>query len=39
MGHSILVVEDEVAIANLLKLELRAEGYQVTTAYDGFEGL
>ena len=39
MNGSILIVEDEVAIANLLKLELRAEGYDVTVAYDGFAGL
>ena len=39
MGQSILVIEDEITIANLLKLELRAEGYDVTTAYDGFAGL
>ena len=39
MGTSILVVEDDIAIANLLKLELRREGYGVTTAYDGYAGL
>lgn len=39
VGQSILVVEDEITVANLLKLELRAEGYDVTTAYDGFAGL
>ena len=39
MSNSILVVDDEVTIANHLKMELQAEGYQVTAAYDGFDGL
>lgn len=39
MGHSILVVEDDISVANVLKMELRREGYEVTTAYDGFAGL
>ena len=39
MSHSILVVEDDISIANVLKMELRREGYDVTTAYDGFAGL
>ncbi|NEP55282.1 MAG: hypothetical protein F6K65_43485 [Moorea sp. SIO3C2] len=38
MGQLILIVEDEIAIANLLTLELRAEGYDVVTAYDKLLG-
>lgn len=34
----ILIVEDEEAIANLIKINLTAEGYQCTCAYDGREG-
>ncbi|QKS70118.1 response regulator transcription factor [Paenalkalicoccus suaedae] len=34
---SILVVEDEVNIARVVKLELEYEGYQVTTVHDGLE--
>lgn len=33
----ILVVEDEVAISNLIKLNLTKAGYDCTTAYDGME--
>ncbi|MGR9048753.1 response regulator transcription factor [Halobacillus faecis] len=36
---SILVVEDETKIARVLELELEYEGYQVTKAHDGMEGL
>lgn len=36
--QKILIVEDEEAIANLIKINLRAEGYQCTCAYDGKEG-
>ncbi|SDO16702.1 response regulator transcription factor [Halobacillus aidingensis] len=36
---NILVVEDETKIARVLELELEYEGYQVTKAYDGMEGL
>lgn len=39
MSDSILVVEDETTIANLLQSELKNEGYQVTAVYDGFAGL
>ncbi|MEC3883916.1 response regulator transcription factor [Halobacillus sp. HZG1] len=35
----ILVVEDETKIARVLELELEFEGYQVTKAHDGMEGL
>ena len=33
----ILIVEDEVAISNLIKLNLTKAGYDCTTAYDGME--
>ncbi|MYL49235.1 response regulator [Halobacillus litoralis] len=36
---NILVVEDETKIARVLELELEFEGYQVTKAHDGMEGL
>ena len=39
MGASILVVEDERNIAELLQLYLEKEGYTVTVAYDGGQGL
>ncbi|MBK5244834.1 MAG: response regulator transcription factor [Eubacteriaceae bacterium] len=35
MNEKILVVDDESAIVDLIKLELEFEGYQVETAYDG----
>lgn len=34
----ILIVEDEEAIANLIKVNLTAEGYRCICAYDGKEG-
>lgn len=34
----ILVVEDDEAIANLINMNLTAEGYNCTCAYDGMEG-
>lgn len=34
----ILIVEDEEAIANLIKVNLSAEGYDCVCAYDGEEG-
>lgn len=36
--QKILVVEDEKAIANLIKMNLEAEGYRCTCAYDGKSG-
>lgn len=33
----ILIVEDELAISNLIKLNLTKAGYECTTAYDGME--
>ena len=35
----ILVVDDEKDIVNLIKYQLKAEGYQVVTAFDGLEAL
>ena len=39
MSHRVLVVEDERDLANLLAMNLRHEGFEVRTAYDGREGL
>lgn len=38
MAH-ILLVEDEVVLAQFISLELSNEGYQVSTAHDGMTGL
>ncbi|SDJ24789.1 response regulator transcription factor [Salimicrobium halophilum] len=35
----ILIIEDEQKIARVLELELTHEGYEVSKAYDGLEGL
>ena len=39
MKQRILVVEDEIHIAKILKIELEYEGYEVVVAYDGKSGL
>ena len=39
MAVQILVVEDELEIANAVKAELDYEGYKVSVAYDGLTGL
>lgn len=39
MKESILVVEDEVRIARLLQIELECEGYRVSIAGSGHQGL
>ncbi len=39
MAISVLIVEDDRHIAELLQLYLQKEGYAVTLAYDGGEGL
>lgn len=39
MSFQILVVEDELAIANVVKTELDYEGYEVSIANDGLAGL
>ncbi len=36
--RKILIVEDEEAIANLIRINLTAEGYHCTCAYDGTTG-
>lgn len=38
MTKKILVVEDDINIAELLRIHLRDEGYEVTHAEDGFKG-
>ncbi|MCQ9191656.1 response regulator, partial [Escherichia coli] len=39
MDRTILVVDDEQPIADILKFKLEKEGYQVHVAYDGEEAL
>lgn len=39
MNEKILVVDDEAAIVDLIKMELEFEGYQIETAYDGEEAI
>lgn len=39
MAHHVLLIEDDVDIANLIALHLRDEGYQVDVHHDGSEGL
>lgn len=39
MGHTILLVEDEMTLRDTLAYRLRTEGYQVITAADGFTAL
>lgn len=39
MNEKVLVVDDEEAICELIKLDLEFEGYQVETAFDGREAL
>ncbi|HBE19503.1 MAG TPA: DNA-binding response regulator [Cyanobacteria bacterium UBA11149] len=39
MHNHILVVEDEIKLAQFIELELKYEGYQVTLANDGLTGL
>ena len=38
-GETILVIDDEVMLVDMLTLRLEANGYAVETAHDGFEGL
>ena len=38
-GKKILIVDDEVMLVELLKIRLEDNGYDVTSANDGFEGL
>ena len=39
MGKTILIVEDEKAIVEILKFNLKREGYETLEALDGLEGL
>ena len=39
MTSQILIVEDEAKLAQFIELELKSEGYEVTTATNGFDGL
>jgi len=39
MGKKVLVVEDEMAILEILKFNLQQEGYETLSAMDGAEGL
>ena len=39
MEDRILVVDDERAIADIIKFNLEKEGYLVQTAYDGVEAM
>ena len=39
MGKKILIVDDEKTIVDILSFNLRREGYEITCAYDGGEGL
>ncbi len=39
MEHTILVVEDDVAIADSIEIYLKNEGYNVLKAYDGIDGI
>lgn len=39
MAKTILIIEDEIAIQNILAEPLRAFGYEVVTASDGFSGI
>lgn len=39
MSTSILLIEDEVALARFVELELNHEGYQVQKCFDGRDGL
>lgn len=39
MSQHILLIEDDLSIAELLLKALTKEGYSLTTAYDGEEGL
>lgn len=39
MGKKVLVVDDEMNIVNILAFNLKKEGYEVITAFDGAEGI
>lgn len=39
MGKRILIVDDEKSIVDILRFNLKREGYEIIAAYDGKEGL
>ena len=39
MSENIILVEDEIKLAQFLEMELSSEGYTVTVAHDGMSGL
>ena len=39
MSKKILIIEDEILLSDLLKMNLKEAGFEVETAYDGKEGL
>ena len=39
MGKKILLVDDEAALVEMMKMRLEANGYEVISAYDGEEAL
>lgn len=39
LGEHILIIEDDRNISNILKLQLRREGYEVTCVFNGLEGV
>ena len=39
MAKKILIIEDDAAIQKILTEPLTAEGYEVTSAFDGTEGI
>ena len=39
MSKTVLIVDDEKAIVDILKFNLKREGYEILEAYDGEEGL
>ncbi|MCL2665945.1 MAG: response regulator, partial [Defluviitaleaceae bacterium] len=39
MGHKVLIVDDEKNIVDIVEYNLKKEGFEVITAFDGEEGL
>ncbi|MEO1765593.1 MAG: DNA-binding response regulator, partial [Cyanobacteria bacterium J06629_18] len=39
MSENIILVEDEIKLAQFLEMELSSEGYKVSVANDGMSGL
>ena len=39
MGKTVLIVDDEKSIVDILSFNLTREGYDILCAYDGREGL